>query len=81
MVVLFHRYQIQCRMKLCCFRDKGLGTCADCTEFDICEIIQPWFEKGYKYRRCKTYLEFIREHGYERFLEKADKWNNAEGKL
>jgi len=71
----------KCRMKLCCFRDKGFETCADCPELEECDIIRPWFEKGYKYKVCKSYLEYIREHGYEEFLKRADGWNDAYGKL
>lgn len=71
----------KCAMKLCCFRDRGLQTCADCKDLESCGIIQPWFKKGYKYRKCKEYLEFIKRNGYTCFVEKADKWNDANGKL
>ena len=71
----------KCRMKLCCFRDKGIDTCADCSALDHCEIIQPWFEKGYKYKVCKKYLDYIQKHGYMEFLEKADGWKDCYGEL
>jgi hypothetical protein len=71
----------KCKIKLCCFHDRGFETCADCEEFNICDIIQPWFEKGYKYRRCKIFLGFIRDQGYEEFIKKADGWKDAYGKL
>ena len=71
----------KCRMKLCCFRDMGLQTCADCSDLDTCEIIQNWVNKGYKYQRYKKTLDFIKENGYERFLETADQWNDSVGKI
>ncbi len=71
----------RCRMKICCFKERGLETCADCKDMDTCDIIQPWFEKGYKYWCYKAHLEFIRENGYDRFLRQADKWKDARGNL
>jgi hypothetical protein len=68
-------------MKLCCFRDNGLQTCADCLKFAKCETIQSWFAKGGKYARYKKFLEYIREHGYEEFLLRADKWTYEAGRL
>lgn len=72
----------RCAMKLCCFRDKGLQTCADCAEVDTCEIIQGWFSKsGYKYKKYQQAIEFIRQHGYAPFLDTAADWTGAYGKL
>ncbi|MEW5736407.1 MAG: DUF3795 domain-containing protein [Thermodesulfobacteriota bacterium] len=71
----------RCRIKLCCFRDRGLATCADCPELDSCPVIGAWFaKKGFKYGKYRESFEFIRRHGYERFLMLAGLWENACGK-
>ncbi|MBN2014715.1 MAG: DUF3795 domain-containing protein [Candidatus Altiarchaeota archaeon] len=70
----------RCWIKVCCFRDKGLETCADCPEY-ACKKIREWHQKGYKYGRYKKSTEFIREMGYEKFLKKADKWKGPYGRL
>ncbi len=71
----------KCRIKLCCFRDKNFDTCADCPELESCKIIGEWYSKnGYKYGKYKEAVCFIRENGYEKFFEIADKWKNAYGK-
>jgi hypothetical protein len=72
----------KCRIKLCCFRDKKYDTCADCPEFESCDIIGGLYAKnGYKYRKYKQAVEFIRKNGYPKFIEFADKWRGAYGKL
>jgi hypothetical protein len=71
----------KCKIKLCCFRDKGLNTCADCKEYETCDTINSWFAKGSKYKVYKRNLDFIKEHGYEKFLKQADGWSDARGKL
>jgi hypothetical protein len=71
----------KCKMKLCCFRDKGFETCADCPNFDSCELIQGWYEKGYIYKKCRQSIEFIREKGYDKFIEIAKNWKHCIGKL
>lgn len=69
----------RCRIKVCCI-GKGYRTCADCPDLLQCEIIQDFFgKKGYKYRKYRDAIGFIRKHGYEKFLEIADTWNNAYG--
>ncbi len=72
----------RCTMKVCCLKEKGQQTCADCTEYDECTTIHGWFNKsGYKYKKYKESIEFIRKNGYMNFLEIADKWKNQYGKL
>ncbi len=72
----------KCVMKVCCFKDKKLETCADCTEYATCERIQVFYShKGYKYRKYRESLEFIRKKGYPAFLQQADEWKGAYGKL
>ena len=72
----------KCSIKLCCFRERKFETCADCPEFESCNIIGGWFSKnGYKYKKYKQALEFIRKNGYSEFFKLADKWKNAYGKL
>ena len=72
----------KCKIKLCCFRDKKLETCADCSKLNSCKIIGDWFShKGYKYKKYKEAIDFIKENGYKKFLELAEKWTCAYGKL
>ena len=72
----------KCKIKLCCFRDRKLKTCADCSKLDSCKMIAEWFNhKGYKYKKYKETIEFIKNNGYRKFLELADKWKGAYGKL
>ena len=72
----------KCKIKLCCFRDNKLDTCADCPQLETCEIIGSWYgRKGYKYKKYKQATEFIKKHGYIKFTRLADKWKNAYGKL
>ena len=72
----------KCKMKLCCFRDSGLETCADCSDYPICEVIHTFQDKnGIKHRKYKQAIEFIREHGYDAFLKIADEWTGPYGKL
>ena len=72
----------KCKIKLCCFRDRQLDTCADCADLENCETIAGWYAKnGYKYKKYKEAVYFIRDHGYEEFLNIAGTWNNAYGKM
>jgi hypothetical protein len=72
----------KCQMKVCCFKEKKFQTCADCEEYVSCSIIQDWFNKnGYKYKKYKESIEFIRQNGYDKFLKIANSWKNQYGKL
>jgi hypothetical protein len=72
----------RCAIKICCFRDKKLSTCAGCTNFSSCETIQGFYAKrGYKYGKYRQALEYIRENGYDRFIAIADKWTGPYGRL
>ncbi len=72
----------RCSIKLCCFRDKGFETCADCPKLESCSIIRSWHsKKGYKYGKYRQAIEFIRKNSYPEFFRLADRWNNAYGKL
>ncbi len=58
-------------MKICCYENKQLQTCADYREYASCLIIHEWFnKKGYKYKKYKESVEFIRKSGYDKFLQK-----------
>ena len=64
----------------CCLT-KGHITCADCEEYDRCEIIQSFLNHpGYKYGKYKQALEYIRAHGHAAFLNAAEPWTGAYGK-
>ena len=72
----------RCKIKLCCFRERKFETCADCADFNSCMIISRLYEKkGYKYRKYKESIEFIRKEGYAAFFKSADLWKGPYGKL
>ena len=70
----------KCKIKVCCV-SMSLVSCADCPNYDTCETIQSFHShEGYKYGKYRQAIAFIREKGYEEFLEKADEWKGAYGK-
>ena len=72
----------KCAMKVCCFGERKLETCADCADYETCEIIQDFYaKKGYKYKKYRESTEFIKKHGYAKFIPIADGWKSAYGKL
>ena len=72
----------RCKIKICCFKDKQLQTCADCPDYSSCKTIQNLYAKrGYKYGKYKQSIEFIRENGYTKFISIADAWSGPYGKL
>ncbi len=69
----------KCKIKVCCI-NKGYNSCADCPEYPTCPTINEFYgKKGYKYRKYKQALEFIRQHGYSEFLKIAGTWTHAYG--
>jgi hypothetical protein len=77
-----HINKARCKIKLCCFRDKKLDTCADCSKTEICGIINKFFDKGLpEYKIYKQSIEYIRIQGYQKFLSKVEKWIKRYGKL
>jgi len=72
----------KCKMKVCCFKEKRLETCADCSSYPACGIIHGFYGKnGYKYKRYMQSIEFIRKNGYDSFIKAAKNWKGAYGKL
>ena len=72
----------RCAMKRCCILIKKVNTCADCSEYAECRMIQGFFEKnGYKYKKYRQSLEFIRKYGYLAFIEASRSWKCAYGSL
>lgn len=70
----------KCAIKVCCVKKEYIS-CVDCSKHPECHILNSFFEKcGYKYGKYKNAIEYIKENGYEAFLEIADKWKNATGK-
>jgi len=70
----------KCKIKVCCIR-KQYNSCADCDDYDSCDIIQGFFKKnGYKYKKYKEALDFIKANGYEEFIKIADGWKMQYGK-
>ena len=71
----------KCKIKVCCFVERRLETCADCLDFP-CGVLEEFQNKnGWKYKQYKKQLEFIRKNGYDKYLNNADKWKRATGKL
>jgi hypothetical protein len=72
----------KCAMKVCCFRDQKLETCADCDRYATCETIAGFYsKKGFKYKKYRESVEFIREKGYPPFLMCAGEWKGPYGRL
>ncbi len=71
----------KCEIKVCCFRERKLETCADCQDFPCKVLTGFWSKNGTKYRQYKKQVEFIRQYGYEAFLKRADGWKGPRGKL
>jgi hypothetical protein len=72
----------RCAMKRCCLIEKKVNTCADCPDYMGCGVIQGFFEKnGYKYKKYRQSLEFIRKSGYSAFIEAVGSWKCAYGSL
>jgi hypothetical protein len=70
----------KCKMKVCCMT-KDLNTCADCDIYSSCEVIQDFYrKKNYKYSQYKEATLFIRDKGYNIFLEIAAGWKRQYGK-
>ena len=60
---------------------KQFDSCADCDQYGSCDIIQTFYVKnGYKYKKYKEALNFIRSEGYDVFIQIADGWNMQYGK-
>lgn len=72
----------RCRIKICCFGEKRLETCAECPDYDACETISGFHNKnGYKYKKYHDSLEFIRKKGNDEFIKAACKWKGPYGRL
>ena len=55
---------------------------ADCKEFLKCKIIHSFQDKcGYKYKKYKQTIEFIKKYGYPNFIKQAENWRGPYGKL
>jgi len=68
-------------MKVCCFVERKLETCADCPDYPCAVLEAFWNKNGWKYKQYKKQLEYIRQNGYDKYLDNADKWKRAYGKL
>lgn len=72
----------KCKFKICCFKERELETCADCSDYPSCKLIHIFYDKsGTKYKKYKQSIDFIRDNGYDNFIEIADHWNGPYGKL
>jgi hypothetical protein len=68
----------KCKTKLCCFKERKFNTCADCTDYSSCSLIQNRF-KGYQLKKSLGFIEFMKENGYKKYIKYANKWNNYYG--
>lgn len=68
-------------MKVCCFKERGFETCADCPEYPCATLGRFWSKRGGKYKQYHKQLAFIRQNGYEEFLKRANTWKGPRGKL
>jgi hypothetical protein len=72
----------KCKIKLCCFRDSNYETCADCHKLQSCPMIGTFYgHSGYKYKKYKEAIDFIKLKGYPAFFSFSDTWKGAYGKL
>ena len=72
----------KCKIKVCCFGAKKLGTCAECPEYDGCDVLAAFHGKnGIEYRKYRESLEFVRTHGYQEFVKRGKDWARACGRL
>jgi len=70
----------KCKMKICCIKRRFIS-CADCIQYSSCKIIQGFHQKsGYKYKKYKEAIEFIRANGYDKFIKIANGWKMQYGK-
>lgn len=70
----------KCKIKVCCLSNQH-NSCADCIDYILCNIIQEFLSKnGYKYKKYKEALDFIKANGYKKFISIADKWKMQYGK-
>jgi hypothetical protein len=72
----------KCKIKICCFKERRLETCAECPDYPTCKIIYSFHDKtGYKYKKYKQSIEFIRKNGYAKYIKNADNWKGPYGKF
>jgi len=63
-----------CGTITCCVKKKGLEVCAQCDEFP-CSRFASWLDKWWledsvvTHRKIRPNMDFIKEHGLEKFLE------------
>ena len=70
----------KCKMKICCI-NYGYDTCADCKILEACEVINNFYNKnGYKYRKYKEAIIFIKTNGYYSFITQTINWTMQYGK-
>lgn len=71
----------KCKIKVCCIQ-KGLLSCANCPAYERCEALNGFFSKnGYKYKKYKESLDYIRASGYAQFLTASSAWTRQYGKF
>ena len=70
----------KCKIKVCCI-NYGYNSCADCNDYSSCKILSEFFSKnGYKYKKYKQALDYIKQNGYREFIIITDTWKMQYGK-
>ena len=70
--------ELNAKLRSAVSKKNNYNTCADCSNYP-CKVLEEFFNKGRtKYRKQ---LDFIRNQGYNEFLENADQWKGPSGKL
>jgi hypothetical protein len=72
----------KCNVKICCFRVNNFESCAECKKIESCGIMKKWYKKNDgKYGKYKELLEYIKNNGYDKFIEIANNWKNEFGEI
>jgi len=67
----------KCKMKVCCIK-RNYNSCSECPDLSTCMLINEFHGKnGYKYKKYRQAIEYVRANGYADFLKIADSWDGA----
>lgn len=71
----------RCGIKRCCIGGKHKPTCMECDEFSSCGMLQEFYGHRRSHQKIRGSAEFIRAHGYERFMRAAKNWTHSKEDL
>jgi hypothetical protein len=61
--------------------EKQMPTCMECPEFSSCRILQDFYARPASHQKIRRAAEFMRAHGYERFVRTARNWTHSKEEL